>query len=43
MNYVLVYSDTKESIEDILKKIYADFVEISFKDLLTTKWLLISK
>lgn len=37
MDYVLIYSDTKDSIEDILLKIYADFVETSFKDLLTTK------
>lgn len=37
MDYVLIYSDTKETIEDILEKIYADFVEINFKDLLTTK------
>lgn len=43
MDYVLIYSDTKDSIEDILLKIYADFVETSFKDLLTTKWLLISQ
>lgn len=43
MDYVLIYSDTKDTIEDILEKIYADFVENNLKDLLTSKWLLISK
>ena len=37
MDYVLIYSDTKDSIEDILIKIYTDFVENNLKDLLTSK------
>ena len=42
MNYILLYSDTKETIEDVLKKIYADFVENKLKDLLTkTEWQII--
>jgi len=35
MDYYLLYSDTKESIESILEKVYADFVENNIKDLLT--------
>lgn len=42
MDYVLIYSDTKETFEDILIKIYNDFIEINLKDLLTSKWLQIS-
>ena len=37
MDYVLIYSDTKDSIEDILIKIYADFIATNLKDLLTSK------
>lgn len=37
MDYVLIYSDTKETFEDILIKIYNDFIENNLKDLLTSK------
>lgn len=35
MDYVLIYSDTKDTFEDILIKIYNDFIENNLKDLLT--------
>ena len=36
MDYEFIYDDTKENIYKILEYIYADFIETSLKDLLTT-------
>ena len=35
MDYEIIYDDTKDNLEKILLKLYADFVESKVKDLLT--------
>lgn len=35
MDYEIIYDDTKDNLEKILLKLYADFVESRVKDLLT--------
>ena len=36
MDYSFIFSDTKENIENILNKVYADFIEIELEKLLGT-------
>ncbi len=35
MDYILIHDTTNDTIEDILLKLYADFVATELKDLLT--------
>lgn len=35
MDYILIHDITKDTIENILLKLYADFVTTELKDLLT--------